>query len=184
MLRHGLGRFCVTQKADPHNPDDVYRGENTAPNDWIMVGTHDTHPLATVIGTWSARRRADRAALLARNLSPDPAKRERLRRLYAADSGTFTQAMFTELFLAPARNVSVFFADLFGMRQTYNQPGTVGAHNWTLRVPPDYRRRYADGCEGKTAFDVAACLAAALRIRAGEVAEGDVTALARRLEDQ
>ncbi|HEY7775874.1 MAG TPA: 4-alpha-glucanotransferase, partial [Kineobactrum sp.] len=42
ITRHGLGRFRVTQKADLANPADVYRSENAAPADWIMVGNHDT----------------------------------------------------------------------------------------------------------------------------------------------
>ncbi|HEX3019749.1 MAG TPA: 4-alpha-glucanotransferase, partial [Chitinispirillaceae bacterium] len=45
MRKRGLGRFCVTQKADPFNPDDIYRRENTSAQDWIMVGNHDTKPI-------------------------------------------------------------------------------------------------------------------------------------------
>lgn len=182
MLRHGLGRFCVTQKADPANPHDVYRSENTGPNDWIMVGTHDTRPLWNVVATQTDAWRRGRAGLLARQMSAEPAERERLYRTFTADKASFTKAMFTELFLAPARNISVFFPDLFGMDEPYNQPGTVGPHNWTLRVPRDYRRLYDRRCERGEAFDIAACLAMALRIRARDTDEGDTLALARRLD--
>jgi 4-alpha-glucanotransferase len=35
IARHGFGRFRVTQKADLERKDDVYRGENAKPEDWI-----------------------------------------------------------------------------------------------------------------------------------------------------
>ena len=54
LARHGLGRFRVTQKADPRRPDDVYRTENARPEDWVMVGSHDTPPLAQVLQRWAA----------------------------------------------------------------------------------------------------------------------------------
>ena len=147
-----------------------------------MVGNHDTQPLWKVVDTQGDAWRRDRAGLLALHLAADGEERERLHTELAADKRAFCKAMFTELFLAPARNISVFFTDLFGMRETYNQPGTVGAHNWTLRVPRDFRRLYAERCSRGEAFDVAACLAEALRIRSHGVSEGDVRALALRLE--
>ena len=52
MARHGLGRFRVTQKADLDRPADVYRGENAQPEDWIMVGNHDTRPIWLVARDW------------------------------------------------------------------------------------------------------------------------------------
>ncbi|HET9598136.1 MAG TPA: 4-alpha-glucanotransferase, partial [Anaeromyxobacteraceae bacterium] len=52
--RHGLGRFRVTQKADLSRPDDVYRGENARPEDWIMLGNHDTRPMRAVAARWLA----------------------------------------------------------------------------------------------------------------------------------
>lgn len=182
MMQHGLGRFCVTQKADPHDPHDPYRSENTSPNDWIMVGTHDTKPIWRVVGTQSRQWREDRAGLLAMHLSDRADERDRLRRLYASDQAAFCRAMFAELFLAPARNVLVFWADLLGTHETYNQPGTVGEHNWTLRVPRDYRQSYAARCARGEAFDVGACLATALRVRSRGIDEGDMLSLADRLD--
>jgi len=182
MTRHRLGRFCVTQKALPHEPDDVYRSENTKPQDRIMVGNHDTQPLWSLVGTQTDTWRRDRAGLLALHMAGDAGEREDLQAKLAADKRAFCKAMFTELFLAPARNVSVFFTDLLGMRETYNQPGTVGPHNWTLRVPRDYARLYAKRCARGEAFDVEASLAAALRVRSCDVSEGDRIALADRLE--
>src|SRR5262249_57885645 len=52
LATHGLGRFRVTQKAVLSDPSDVYRSENARPEDWVMVSTHDTHPIWAVVETW------------------------------------------------------------------------------------------------------------------------------------
>ncbi len=76
LRRHGLGRFRVTQKADLNQPRDGYRSENAAPRDWIMVGTHDTPPLARVVDGWFAAGVASlRAAYLAERLVLDESQR-------------------------------------------------------------------------------------------------------------
>jgi len=167
MQRRGMGRFCITQKADPHNPHDIYRPEKTSPNDWIMAGNHDTKPLWLV----AEERKAtpwfhDRAQLLAQRLVPQPERRQEFAARAASDPRRFCEAMFAELFLGPARNVSVFFADLFGERRQYNEPGTTRAQNWTLRVPGDYQLRYAERLERGEALDVKRVLALALHARA------------------
>jgi hypothetical protein len=60
-----------------------------------------------------------------------------------------------------ARNVSVFFADLFGMTERYNRPGTTHAENWRLRVPADFEAQYEARRRSGNALDVPGCLAAA-----------------------
>ena len=62
-----------------------------------------------------------------------------------------------------ARNVSVFFADLFGMTERYNRPGTTNAENWRLRVPADFEAQYEARRRSGNALDVPGCLAAAAR---------------------
>ena len=62
------------------------------------------------------------------------------------DRRQLAAALFADLFVGPARRVSVFFPDLFGMTEVYNAPGTVDPSNWTLRVPPGYRALYAERC--------------------------------------
>ncbi len=52
LARHRLGRFRVTQKANLQDPQDVYRSDRALPEDWIMVGNHDTPPLRTVVERW------------------------------------------------------------------------------------------------------------------------------------
>ncbi|MCA9096463.1 MAG: 4-alpha-glucanotransferase, partial [Planctomycetaceae bacterium] len=50
--RHGIGRFRVTQKLNLSDASDVYRIENSAPADWIMLGTHDTPSIWELAGKW------------------------------------------------------------------------------------------------------------------------------------
>ena len=141
----GLGRFRVTQKADLSNPQDVYRSENVAPEDWVMVGNHDTKSLWRLVGEWqwrgTLRAQAD---YLATRLHPEPQGREAFARQLAANPGLLAQAKIADLFACRARHVMVFFADLLGMTETYNVPGTVEERNWSLRVPEDWARQYRE----------------------------------------
>jgi hypothetical protein len=67
------------------------------------------------------------------------------------------------------------------MKEIYNTPGTVGDHNWSLRVPRDYERSYLEMRARGAALDLPRALALALRARGGaESAERGN--LARRLE--
>src|SRR5213075_1669144 len=78
LERHGLGRFRVTQKSAMRDPRDVYRAENARPEDWIMVGTHDTEPIWRVAERWAASGMSEqRAAYLASRLVPDVGTRPR-----------------------------------------------------------------------------------------------------------
>jgi len=158
--RHGLGRFRVTQKADLDNPADVYRSENAQPEDWVMVGNHDTPSIWNLAERWqeneTSRKQAEYLAWRLR--LPDPG-------VLAGDHRRLAHAKMAELFLSPARNVMMFFADLLGATETYNMPGEVNATNWMLRVQPafaeDYERMRREG----TAFNLHAALALALRAR-------------------
>ena len=181
MQQRGMGRFCITQKADPRDPNDVYRPENTTPRDWIMVGNHDTKPLRLLV---EERNASDwihqRSLLLAGRLAPASVGRDALAARIASDHRLFCEAMFAELFLGPAQNVSVFFADLFGERQPYNQPGTVGGDNWTLRLPSDYQAMYTRRVQRGEALDIPRVLAMVLEAKAGTLGQ-EAEALARQL---
>ena len=59
----------------------------------------------------------------------------------------------------------VFFADLLGLHESYNVPGTVGPQNWSLRVPPGYAARYDAHCRAGQALDLPLALSMALRAR-------------------
>lgn len=163
-LRHGLGRFQVTQKADLDNPGDVYRSENAGPADWIMVGNHDTPTVWHLAKLWQGKDSGMKQARhLARRLRPaDP---DSLAAVLAADPRRLAHAKVAELFLSPARHVMIFFADLFGLEESYNVPGTVHEDNWTLRVPPGFARRYEEGKKRGEMLNLHAVLAMALRAR-------------------
>ena len=159
---HGLGRFRVTQKADPRNPDDVYRSDNAESSDWVMLGTHDTPPIWALVERWFRDGQArDRAAYLARRLAPRGAV-SAWRREFLRDPGRLVHAEFADLLASRAEQVSVFFADLFGLKEVYNTPGSVGPENWSLRVPADYERSYPRQAARLRALNLPYALALAL----------------------
>jgi 4-alpha-glucanotransferase len=166
LAQHGLGRFRVTQKADPGDTHDPYRTAQAAPADWVMLGTHDTPPIWRVVEPWrSNERRAEWARYLADRLEPDPAQRPVRADRLAGDPTAFKRALCADLFVGPAQNVSIFFTDLLGMTEIYNRPGEIHPENWTLRIPPDYARLYRTRCAAGEAFDLPGALALALRAR-------------------
>jgi 4-alpha-glucanotransferase len=166
IARYGLGRFRVTQKADLDRVEDVYRGENAGPEDWVMLGNHDTRPIWLVAEDWLAKGSSKRQAeyLASRLLSPGEDRDAWVGRT-AADVPSLVQARLADLFVGPARNVQVFFTDFLGLREVYNRPGTVGPENWSLRVSSSFREDYAQRRRQGTALDLPRALARALRSR-------------------
>ena len=164
LAQYGLGRFRVTQKANLDSPTDVYRSENAAPGDWVMVGTHDTPPLWLVAARWRETG-ADRAQAdyLAWRLHPEPEGREAFAQRLAQEPGLLVQAKFADLFACRARNVMIFFSDLLGLSEVYNAPGSVNEQNWSLRVPAGYARDYPRKLAQEAALNLPRALALALR---------------------
>jgi 4-alpha-glucanotransferase len=164
LEQYGLGRFRVTQKADLTNPRDVYRGENAAPADWIMLGNHDTKSIWALADRWfavgEARAQAD---YLAWRLHPAEEGRAAFAKRLMEEPGLLVQAKFADLFVSRAENVMVFFADLLGLKETYNVPGTVSEENWSLRIPQEYRREYGEKLGRDAALNLPGALAMALR---------------------
>ncbi len=158
--RFGLGRFRVLQKVRPDNPLDVYRSENAEPVDWIMLGNHDTPTIWQLAEHWvkSGESKA-RAGDLSLRLAPTPGDRDWVQR-HASDPGRLVHALFADLLISPARSIMVFFADVLGLTEQYNVPGTVNDTNWSMRVPTSYGRAYV----GKLANDRALSLPLALGI--------------------
>jgi 4-alpha-glucanotransferase len=166
LERHRLGRFRVTQKSVLSDPADVYRAENARPQDWIMVGTHDTPSIWAVAERWVLSGKAhERAAYLASRLVPEDGARQRWIRRVASSPGALARAHLADLFVGPARNAMIFFTDLLGLRATYNRPGTVSPENWSLRVPPDFAQAHRTAAAQGIALDLPAALAAAMRAR-------------------
>lgn len=166
MQRYDLGRFRVTQKASLVDPADGYRGENAHARDWIMIGNHDTPPLRAVIDRWTRGATvAARAEYLATRLEPTTSRRAALATSLASDPRRLALGMFAELFVGPAANVLVFFADLYGETATYNTPGVMSADNWSMRVPGDFDAIYEARRTCGEAMDLAGALALAMRAR-------------------
>ena len=164
LERHGLGRFRVTQKANLADPSDVYRSENACKNDWIMIGTHDTPSLFTVVRRWAADDGgAARAAYLAERLAPDPDARAALRSSLCGNVSALSTASLADLFVSRAENVYVFFADLFGETEPFNRAGVVHPENWTLRIPPSCEAVLASRIDAGEALNVPRALGLALR---------------------
>ena len=176
LERFGLGRFRVTGKIDPADPDDPYRIEAAQPPDWVMIGSHDTASLWQLLETWSGEQLASRAAYAAGLLEPAPGRRARFAQTLAGDPGLLAQALLAELFASRAENVAVFFTDLLGIAESYNRPGTVSPDNWSLRVPPDFRAHYRARAAAHRALNVPLALALALRAR-GDAPRGLARAL-------
>jgi 4-alpha-glucanotransferase len=147
LVRYGLGRWRVTQKAKLDDPDDVYRCENATPEDWVMLGNHDTPPIFALVRSWSPVQREAWARHLAARLAL--ARPERL-----AAPGFLATAMLAELLVSRAENVSIFFADLFGFEDRFNVPGLVSAENWSLRLPANFATLHADRVVRGAALDL------------------------------
>ncbi len=178
---HGLGRFRVTQKMRPDDPTDVYRSDNAEPSDWIMMGTHDTPPIRRLVERRQREGRAGAlAAYLARRLVAEP-KAADFRRRLEREPGALVHALCADMFLSRAENVVVFWADLLGLQDVYNSPGTVSAENWSLRVPPGYREGYADAAPALAALNLPFAAALALRSPAW-AGSSEAAGIASRLE--
>jgi 4-alpha-glucanotransferase len=166
LERHGLGRFRVTQKASLRDPADVYRAGNARAEDWIMVGTHDTATIWEVAERWVAEGgAAERAASLASRLVPDERARARWAQAVAGSPGALARAQLADLFVGPAANVMIFFADLLGSREVYNRPGTIAPENWSMRIPPDFADAWSRAAREGRALDLPSALATAMRAR-------------------
>jgi 4-alpha-glucanotransferase len=163
LERHELGRFRVTQKINLTDPADVYRIENARPQDWIMLGTHDTPPIWQMAQEWQRSDKATNWGRYLADLLVVAAERRAAAREFAASPGQLVNACFAAMLASRARNVVVFFPDLFGMRARYNEPGVVSEANWSLRVPADFEAFYDEQRARATALDVATCLCLALR---------------------
>ena len=176
LARHGLGRFRVTQKANLDDPRDVYRSENAEPADWIMMGTHDTPSMWELAASWRAEGNlAAQAAYLARRLGAPALEADVLRA-----PGILVAAKLADALASRARSAMIFFADLFGLRERYNVPGTISDDNWSLRVPEGWETGYFEARRRGEALDLRRALALALRARAAG-ATGDLETLAARL---
>jgi 4-alpha-glucanotransferase len=166
LARYRLGRYRVTQKAKLTDPHDVYRSDRARAEDWIMVGNHDTPPLRAVIQRWQGSDQLSaRVDYLVSRLVQDPQQRAPLANRLRRDPNLLATAMLADLFCGPARNVLIFWVDLFGLSELYNRPGVVDAANWSLRVPANFEQAYQDARDRNEAPRLEQAVAWALHAR-------------------
>ncbi|MDZ4851094.1 MAG: 4-alpha-glucanotransferase [Pirellulaceae bacterium] len=155
--RYKLGRFRVVQKANLDNPADVYRIENANPQDWIMFGTHDTPTIWEVVNQWcqgsAYQNWEDYLLSLGVNSKSIPSIGST-----SSQSSNLIHMMMVSMLASKAKNMSIFFPDLFGFVDRYNEPGLVSEKNWRLQLPHDFEDLYALRCQAGAALDVASCL--------------------------
>jgi 4-alpha-glucanotransferase len=165
-LRHGLGCFRVTQKADVRNPSDRYASENAREEDWILMGNHDTPTIWGAIRRWQQQGTlADHADYLAHRLAPADVEREPMARRLREDAGELATAQLADALHSAARHVLVSSGDLLGLLEPYNVPGVVSSSNWSQRISPDFAREHADAAARGSALSVPRALQMALAAR-------------------
>jgi 4-alpha-glucanotransferase len=171
LARHGLGRFRVAQKADPEDPNDVYRPERAEPPDWVMLGNHDTPPILAVVERWQREGRAEvHARRLVERLVAEPRERPAALASWSRVPGALAHALLADLFLSDARHVFVYFTDVFGEIEPMNRAGVIHPDNWAPRLGPDFEREYEARRARGRALDLGAALALALRARGADEA--------------
>ena len=162
LARHHMGRFRVTQKIKLDTPSDVYRIEHAEPEDWIMLGTHDTPTTWQLAQGWCQGAAGNAwGDYLARRLVPD-SEQAALGSRIAGHPGELLHALFAAMLGSRARHVALFFPDLFGMTERYNEPGIVNSSNWSLRLPTDFEALYEQRCLQGEALDISRCFQMAL----------------------
>ncbi len=61
---------------------------------------------------------------------------------------------FVELFSSGAKNIQIFWTDLFGIKERYNVPGVVGPENWSLRMTENFEDTYHKRLEQDDALNL------------------------------
>ena len=72
---------------------------------------------------------------------------------------------FIELFSSGAKNVQIFWTDLFGIKERYNKPGVVGPENWSLRMTENFEDTYHKKLEENDALNIPEAILEANRRR-------------------
>jgi len=116
------------EKTDEGTPTEAFVAPASYPElSLATTGTHDTDTLAE---WWDTAPPEERTRML-RMLALAPAG--------ASDApvaiSRVLDAILTALYASPSRIVIIPIQDLFGWRERINFPGTVGAANWSWRLP-------------------------------------------------
>ena len=151
-----------------------YRGSLTPEKNTIMLGSHDNKSFLEFIDEDMFSKKDDRFMKKTEFLAEDTAPKELQEKDKQAydeyldgirtDKKKFLNASFIELFTSPAKRVQIFFTDFWGIKKTYNRPGTTEG-NWSLRIGENFEKEYYKAVEEGKAPNLAQIIAAALRHR-------------------
>ena len=117
-----------------------------APKDnWAYIGCHDNAPVQQMIHDKNVVSNEPwKKNYLGYSMYPadyQAHQREQFKAKIQNNPKEFVKAKFADL-LRSTKNIQISFMDFFGINQQYNQPGTVGGDNWTLRLNPNYEDTY------------------------------------------
>lgn len=174
MKQYGLQGMCLTQFVVPDDPEHAYRCKNIKPKSWVMVGTHDNQPISVwadnIVNTHEGYLHGEN---LAHDLYPDATEEEQeeIAVKLSKDADFMLFNKLVEIFACKSENIQLFFTDYFGLKETYNVPGTSGDANWSLRIPTDYEKVYEENLKNGTAINLPAILKQAILSRGKEFAE-------------
>ena len=147
-------------------------------DNWATTGSHDNEPLLV----WAQQQKQTAAIKpqanhLTQTLAPNDNLISRffLRQKLKHDPQALVQAKFAELFASPAKSLQIFFADFFGMTDSYNRPGVNDPTNWTLRIPQNFEDFYYDQLAKGKGLNLPDALKTALHARGEDANHPELT---------
>lgn len=174
MKEYDLQGMRLTQFVKHEMPEHPYRCCNIVERSWAMVGTHDNEP----ISMWAdSMINTHEGYLNVVNLVDDMYSelqgkdRDDLIVKLTTDAKALMNVKLAEIFASKAANVQVFFTDFFGIKATYNTPGTSGDKNWSLRVPDNFEEVYCSNCKDGLALNLPLILKMAIEARGSKFAK-------------
>ncbi len=174
MKEYDLQGMRLTQFVKHEMPEHPYRCCNIVERSWAMVGTHDNEP----ISMWAdSMINTHEGYLNVVNLVDDMYSelqgkdRDDLIVKLTTDARALMNVKLAEIFASKAANVQVFFTDFFGIKATYNTPGTSGDKNWSLRVPDNFEEVYCSNCKDGLALNLPLILKMAIEARGSKFAK-------------
>ena len=175
MKEYDLQGMRLTQFVKHDKPEHPYRCCNIVPRSWAMVGTHDNEP----VSMWADKMiNTHEGYLNVLNLVDDMfselqgKQRDDLIVKLTTDAKALMNVKLAEIFASKAENIQVFFTDFFGIKSTYNTPGTSGDKNWSLRLPDNYEEVYAQNIQsGGLVLNMPLILKMAIEARGSQYAK-------------
>jgi len=141
----------------------IHVGKNQTSNNWFTLGNHDNANLrAEMQSTWKEDDGQLRRAH-AQRLKQQVYRNNKLITVDALvqNDDLMMKGFFTELFASKAKDLLVFFPDMYGMTARYNRPGISNHSNpslddelWTMRIPQRYEQAYFENVQAGKALNL------------------------------